>query len=84
MKNTKPTLLYVLRRKESIHWKRTKDMFLKFNGWGARLIFGTIAVIIGTIYHYMLASMSTLYECTLYIFNRPMYRANIIKMVSAL
>jgi hypothetical protein len=82
MKTTKKkmTLFGIIRKKEVIHWKRTKDMFLKFDGLVARLTLGIIAILLGTIYHYGLVAMSTGYECVLYVFNRSMYRANIERM----
>lgn len=76
----KTTLIKVLWKKELIHWRRTKDLFKKFNGWLNKITFGLIVAILGTIFHYLFAIMHTLYEVFLYIFFRQAFRANLQKL----
>jgi len=76
----KTTLFKILLKKEAKFWKRLREMFMKFNGWGMRLTFGIIASLISIIAHYAMAFMSTLWESALYVFARNMFKSNLQKL----
>ena len=76
----KTTLLEILWKKEKIHWKRTKLMFGKFNGWVSKLTFGLIVAILVTLGHYAFAIMHTLFEIFLFVFMRDAFKANLQKL----
>lgn len=76
----KTNLALILWKKEIIHWKRTKEMFTKFNNWLSKLTFGIIVAILIIIAHYAFAIMHTLYEIFLWIFFRKAFRANLQKL----
>jgi hypothetical protein len=76
----KTTLINILYKKEIIHWKRVKEMFSKFPNWASKLTFGTIVVILVTIFHYLFAIMHTLFEIFLFIFIRDAFKANLQKL----
>ena len=76
----KTTLIKILYKKELIHWKRVKMIFHKFNGWFGRLTWGVLIAFFITLFHYMFMFMHTLWELTLFVFNRNKFKANIQKM----
>jgi hypothetical protein len=77
----KTTLLKILWKKEIIHWKRTGQMFKKFNSWISKLTFGLIVAVFITIFHYVFAIMHTLYEIFLFIFAKQLFQANLQKLI---
>ena len=76
------TYLGVVYKKEGIHWKRMKNMMKEFKG--AAKIIGLIGAIVLTIVHYAYLAMHTAYETALFIFNRPMFYANLVKLQESL
>ena len=76
----KITLFKILVIKEKIHWKRTSDLFKKFNGWLNKLTFGLIAVIVGIIVHYAFVFMHTAFEVFLWVFFRETFKNNLKKI----
>jgi len=73
----------VVLKKDGIHWKRMKNMMQK-EFKGAAKIAGAIVALILTIIHYAYLAMHTAYETALFIFNRPMFYANLVKLQESL
>ena len=70
----KTNLLKVFFEKEKVFWKRTWTMKKRLNIVG--FIIGIILISIG---HYVFALMHLLFECFLWLFWRPMFKANMQK-----
>lgn len=73
----KTTLLNILWIKEKKHWKRTIDVFKKFNHWFGKLTLGAILTVIGTLVHYAFALMSTTWQTLMFVFFRKQFKINL-------
>lgn len=76
-------LISILLQKERIFWNRMYAMFKEFKGL-QKYTFGPIFMLILVLIHYAHMGMHTLYECSLYVFNRAMYRANMMKLTETI
>lgn len=77
----KTNLIKVFVLKELKYWKRTWGMNKKFNILG-KIIGFPIAFIIITICHFAFAFMHFVTECLLWVFARPIFKANLLKLQS--
>jgi hypothetical protein len=76
----KTTLFNILWKKEKSHWRMIKEMLkTKFKG-ASKYTFGIIVALLVTLFHYMFATMHTLYEIVLFIFARNSFKANLQKL----
>lgn len=75
----KITLFKILKKKEVIHWKRIVNVYKMLNGYGNKIIMGTLISISLTLWHYGVALMHTLYECTLFIVNNEAFKENLLR-----
>ena len=73
----KTTLLKILWIKEKRHWKRTKDVFKKFNHWFGKLTLGAILAVIGTLVHIGFALMSTAWQSLMFLVYRKQFKVNL-------
>ncbi|MDD5649115.1 MAG: hypothetical protein PHF86_01670 [Candidatus Nanoarchaeia archaeon] len=73
-------LIKILFKKEIKHWKRTRQIFKRFNNNLSKYTFGIIVICIGTIFHYIFALMSTLYNSLLFIISNRYFKENLQRM----
>lgn len=80
----KPSLLNITIKKEIIHRKRMGKLFKDMTGIGGIFIAYPLLVIIISLCHYAFAIMHTLFEFTLFIFNRKQFKENMNKIYKQL
>ena len=80
MKKKKITLAKILWMKEKIHWKRTGQIFKKYDTVALRYTFGVFVAVLGICIHYAFVIMHTLFELMLFVFARKAFKANLQKM----
>lgn len=73
----KTSLIEITWIKEKKHWKRTFDVFGKFNNWFAKLTLGLILAIIGTLVHYAFVFMSTAWQSVMFLLFRKQFKINL-------
>ena len=73
----KTTLLEILWMKEKRHWKRTVDVFKKFNHWFGKLTLGSFLAVTGTLVHIGFALMSTAWQSLLFVVARKRFKINL-------
>jgi len=71
------TLLEILWIKEKRHWKRTIEVFNKFNHWFGKITLGAILAIIGTVVHIAFALMSTAWQSLMFLLFRKQFKVNL-------
>lgn len=77
-------LFKILWKKEIIHWKRTKQIFSRFQSKSSKYTFGLIVISIGTLIHYCFVLMATSWELFLFIVAYKRYQINIQNMFSTI
>ena len=77
----KTTLIKILWLKEIKYWKRTREMFKKFESAWSRWTLGLIVTILVTFFHYLFAIMHLLFESFLFIFARKRFKHNLQVMM---
>ena len=73
----KTSLMKILWIKEKKHWKRTFNVFGKFNNWFGKLTLGVLLSILGTLVHYAFVLMSTLWQLIMFFLFRKQFKINL-------
>jgi hypothetical protein len=81
------TFIEVVLKKEKIHWKRMRNLMKELNRL-AKVIGPIIGILIifpiVIITHYAFMLMHSSFELYLYLFNRPGFYANLVKLQATL
>lgn len=70
------SLIYLMLKKEIVHYKRMIALFSEMKEFGAKFIAFPIIFCIITFLHYCFASMHFLFEATMYVFQKTKFKQN--------
>ena len=73
----KTNLMKLLWIKEKRHWKRTFEVFSKFNNWFGKLTLGIVLAVLGTVVHIAFVLMSTAWQSLMFVFFRKQFKLNL-------
>lgn len=83
-KVNKPTLLWLMWKKDLIHWKRMRELYKEMDDLGSRFISYPIIFLIISVFHYMFAGMHFMFETYTWITNKTQFRKNMKNLTEKL